>query len=270
MNLWGFSVDMLDELDLALDEFDPATAPHAEGKPPELLLPDVVASHRRRRPGARDRGAGQQPLHRDHAPRRPPARPRHRRRGTTGSPPARDPDPSAGPGSRGRPAPRRGRGRRRRRGALDRADRRPPATTSRTRRRSSSPSSPPGSPCARPRAPSRSAGTGRRSSPRSRTPIAVFLVTVAVASLADLPARAPDRRARRPRRPRRRRRPRRQRARRRAAPRRVGGPEFPSRRAALRRRTPRGPRRHGGGRRHLARRAASPASTPPCRCSSPS
>jgi len=42
MNLWGFSEPMLDILDAALDAFDPATAPHAEGKPPELLLPDVV------------------------------------------------------------------------------------------------------------------------------------------------------------------------------------------------------------------------------------
>ena len=42
MNLWGFAETMLDELDGALDAFDPATAPHPEGKPPELLLPDVV------------------------------------------------------------------------------------------------------------------------------------------------------------------------------------------------------------------------------------
>jgi hypothetical protein len=42
MNLWGFSESMLDGLDLALDAFDPTTAPHAEGKPPELLLPDIV------------------------------------------------------------------------------------------------------------------------------------------------------------------------------------------------------------------------------------
>ncbi len=42
MNLWGFPEQMLDQLDEALDAFDPATAPHAEGKPPELLLPDVV------------------------------------------------------------------------------------------------------------------------------------------------------------------------------------------------------------------------------------
>ena len=44
MNLWGFAEGMLDELDLALKAFDPQSAPHAEGKPPELLLPDVVAS----------------------------------------------------------------------------------------------------------------------------------------------------------------------------------------------------------------------------------
>jgi len=42
MNLWGFAEPILDVLDGALDAFDPATAPHAEGKPPELLLPDVV------------------------------------------------------------------------------------------------------------------------------------------------------------------------------------------------------------------------------------
>lgn len=42
MNLWGFAEAMLDEIDDALDAFDPETAPHEEGKPPELLLPDVV------------------------------------------------------------------------------------------------------------------------------------------------------------------------------------------------------------------------------------
>jgi hypothetical protein len=42
MNLWGFSESMLDEIDDGLDAFDPETAPHEEGKPPELLLPDVV------------------------------------------------------------------------------------------------------------------------------------------------------------------------------------------------------------------------------------
>ncbi len=42
MNLWGFAEAILDELDSALDAFDPETAPHDEGKPPELLLPDVV------------------------------------------------------------------------------------------------------------------------------------------------------------------------------------------------------------------------------------
>jgi hypothetical protein len=43
MNLWGFSRGIYDDLDRALDAFDPATAPHVEGKPPEVLLPDVVA-----------------------------------------------------------------------------------------------------------------------------------------------------------------------------------------------------------------------------------
>ena len=42
MNLWGFAESMLDEIDDALDGFEPASAPHDEGKPPELLLPDVV------------------------------------------------------------------------------------------------------------------------------------------------------------------------------------------------------------------------------------
>ena len=42
MNLWGFAEPILDELDAALDAFDPETAPHDESKPPELLLPDVV------------------------------------------------------------------------------------------------------------------------------------------------------------------------------------------------------------------------------------
>ena len=42
MNLWGFAESMLDEIDDALDLFDPETAPHEENKPPELLLPDVV------------------------------------------------------------------------------------------------------------------------------------------------------------------------------------------------------------------------------------
>ena len=53
MNLWGFAEAMLDELDAALDAFDPATAPHAEGKPPELLLPDVVGRARRQKAGRR-------------------------------------------------------------------------------------------------------------------------------------------------------------------------------------------------------------------------
>jgi hypothetical protein len=43
MNLWGFSEGIFDDLDRALASFDPAIATHAEGKPPELLLPDVVA-----------------------------------------------------------------------------------------------------------------------------------------------------------------------------------------------------------------------------------
>ncbi|HEV8065233.1 MAG TPA: hypothetical protein VGP46_10400, partial [Acidimicrobiales bacterium] len=43
MNLWGFSEGIFDDLERALSRFDPDTAPHAEGKPAELLLPDVVA-----------------------------------------------------------------------------------------------------------------------------------------------------------------------------------------------------------------------------------
>lgn len=43
MNLWGFSEGIFDDLERALDLFDPDTAPHDEGKPPELLLPEVVA-----------------------------------------------------------------------------------------------------------------------------------------------------------------------------------------------------------------------------------
>jgi len=42
MNLWGFAESMLEELDDGLDAFDSEAAPHEEGKPPELLLPDVV------------------------------------------------------------------------------------------------------------------------------------------------------------------------------------------------------------------------------------
>lgn len=42
MNLWGFSESVFDELDAALDAFDPDTAPSSPGKPPELLLPSVV------------------------------------------------------------------------------------------------------------------------------------------------------------------------------------------------------------------------------------
>lgn len=44
MNLWGFAESMLDEIDDALDAFDPETAPHEAGKPPELLLPEVVGA----------------------------------------------------------------------------------------------------------------------------------------------------------------------------------------------------------------------------------
>lgn len=43
MNMWGFSEGICDDLDRALDLFDAETAPHEEGKPPEVLLPDVVA-----------------------------------------------------------------------------------------------------------------------------------------------------------------------------------------------------------------------------------
>lgn len=43
MNLWGFSSSIFDELEGALDRFDPETAPHLPGKPAELLLPAVVA-----------------------------------------------------------------------------------------------------------------------------------------------------------------------------------------------------------------------------------
>jgi hypothetical protein len=43
MNLWGFSEGIFDDLSRALARFDPETAPHAEGKPAELLLPSVVA-----------------------------------------------------------------------------------------------------------------------------------------------------------------------------------------------------------------------------------
>jgi hypothetical protein len=42
MNLWGLAESMLDHLDAALASFDPSTAPHSPGKPPELLLPSVV------------------------------------------------------------------------------------------------------------------------------------------------------------------------------------------------------------------------------------
>jgi hypothetical protein len=43
MNLWGFSEGIYDDLDRALASFDPTTAPRAADKPPEVLLPDVVA-----------------------------------------------------------------------------------------------------------------------------------------------------------------------------------------------------------------------------------
>ncbi len=43
MNLWGFSEGIFDDLERALDRFDPEAAPHDASKPPELLLPDVVA-----------------------------------------------------------------------------------------------------------------------------------------------------------------------------------------------------------------------------------
>lgn len=42
MNLWGFSNGIYDDLDRALGSFDPTTAAQSEGKPPEVLLPDVV------------------------------------------------------------------------------------------------------------------------------------------------------------------------------------------------------------------------------------
>ncbi len=42
MNLWGLAESIFDDLEAALAAFDPATAPHSPGKPPELLLPSVV------------------------------------------------------------------------------------------------------------------------------------------------------------------------------------------------------------------------------------
>jgi hypothetical protein len=42
MNLWGFAESILDEIDVGLDAFDPTSAPHVDGKPPEVLLPDIV------------------------------------------------------------------------------------------------------------------------------------------------------------------------------------------------------------------------------------
>ncbi len=43
MNLWGFGESIFDQLEAALAAFDPATAYHEPGKPPEVLLPTVVA-----------------------------------------------------------------------------------------------------------------------------------------------------------------------------------------------------------------------------------
>lgn len=42
MNLWGFTPTVFPLLERALAEFDPDTAPHGEGKPPEVLLPTVI------------------------------------------------------------------------------------------------------------------------------------------------------------------------------------------------------------------------------------
>jgi hypothetical protein len=42
MNLWGFDPSIFDDLERALSTFDPETAPHQPGKPPEMLLPSVV------------------------------------------------------------------------------------------------------------------------------------------------------------------------------------------------------------------------------------
>ena len=81
MNLWGFAESMLDEIDDALDAFDPETAPHDEGKPPELLLPDVVGAAVAAGRARIRVVAVEQPLHRAHAPGRPAARPQARRRG---------------------------------------------------------------------------------------------------------------------------------------------------------------------------------------------
>lgn len=43
MNLWGFEESIFEHLEAALEAFDPATAHHEPGKPPEVLLPTVVA-----------------------------------------------------------------------------------------------------------------------------------------------------------------------------------------------------------------------------------
>lgn len=42
MNLWGFHPSVFEALGRAIESFDPVTAPHQPGKPPELLLPSVV------------------------------------------------------------------------------------------------------------------------------------------------------------------------------------------------------------------------------------
>jgi hypothetical protein len=51
MNLWGFDESIFEHLEAALEAFDPSTAPHQPGKPPEVLLPTVVA-------GVLERGEG--------------------------------------------------------------------------------------------------------------------------------------------------------------------------------------------------------------------
>ena len=81
MNLWGFAESMLDEIDDALDAFDPETAPHEEGKPPELLLPEVVGAAVVGRPGPHTRRGLEQPVYRAHPPGRPAARAPSGRRG---------------------------------------------------------------------------------------------------------------------------------------------------------------------------------------------
>ena len=68
MNLWGFSEAMLDEIDDGLDAFDPETAPHEEGKPPELLLPDVVGKAVSEGRARVQRRPLEGPLHRPYPP----------------------------------------------------------------------------------------------------------------------------------------------------------------------------------------------------------